>query len=258
MFFVPKISKNIISVSKFASQNQVSIEFLPHCFLVKDLQTGTVLLKGPCVDGVYSWPFSRSPHVFVTQVSDGSSWHHKLGHPSPPILKFLQSRFQLGISHSKSDFCNSCSINKSHRLPFQKSTISSTFPLEVIYSDLWTSPVISHDGYRYYVIFVDHFTKYIWFYPLKHKSDTTLTFIKFKALVETISTTKSKFSIQIMVVNLLPSHPFFPQMGSLTLLLLPIPHNIMAMLNDATDTLLKLVFLSCLTLACLLFKHQSI
>lgn len=192
VLFVPNISKNIISVSKFASQNQVSIQFLPNCFLVKDLQTGTVLLKGPCVDGVYSWPLSRSPQVFVTQVSDGSSWHHKLGHPSPPILKFLQSSFQLGISHSKSDFCNSCSINKSHKLPFQKSTISSTYPLEVIYSDLWTSPVLSHDGYRYYVIFVDHFTKYIWFYPLKHKSDTNLTFIKFKALVENYFKNKIK------------------------------------------------------------------
>lgn len=32
--------------------------------------------------------------------------------------------------------------------------------------------------------FVDHFTKYIWFYPFKHKSDLCDVFLHFKALVE--------------------------------------------------------------------------
>lgn len=37
---------------------------------------------------------------------------------------------------------------------------------------------------KYYVIFVDHFTKYIWLYPLKHKSDVLTIFTHFKSLVE--------------------------------------------------------------------------
>lgn len=45
-------------------------------------------------------------------------------------------------------------------------------------------PLSSHDGYKYYVIFIDHFSKYTWLYPLKFKSDTKASFIKFKALVE--------------------------------------------------------------------------
>ena len=43
---------------------------------------------------------------------------------------------------------------------------------------------MSFDGYKYYLIFVDHFTKYIWFYALRHKSDTKDVFNRFKALVE--------------------------------------------------------------------------
>ena len=38
--------------------------------------------------------------------------------------------------------------------------------------------------FLYYVIFVDHFTKYTWLYPLKNKSDTTFIFENFKQLVE--------------------------------------------------------------------------
>lgn len=44
--------------------------------------------------------------------------------------------------------------------------------------------VISYDGYKYYVIFVDHFTCYIWLYNLKQKSDVHYIFILFKAFVE--------------------------------------------------------------------------
>lgn len=45
----------------------------------------------------------------------------------------------------------------------------------------------SIDGHKYHIIFVDHFCKYIWLYPLKKKSDTTQIFILFKALVEIFS-----------------------------------------------------------------------
>ena len=64
------------------------------------------------------------------------------------------------------------------------SSLTSRTPLDVIFSDVWTAPIHSIDGFKYYVIFVDHFTRYTWLYPLKHKSDVKSTFIKFKAMVE--------------------------------------------------------------------------
>lgn len=42
----------------------------------------------------------------------------------------------------------------------------------------------SHDGYTYYIIFVDHFTKYIWFFPLKRKLNVYSIFIQFKTVME--------------------------------------------------------------------------
>lgn len=49
---------------------------------------------------------------------------------------------------------------------------------------MWTSPVLSHDGFKYYVLFVDHFNKHIWLYPLKYKSDVHEVFIQLKTIVE--------------------------------------------------------------------------
>lgn len=38
--------------------------------------------------------------------------------------------------------------------------------------------------YKYYVLFVDHFSKYIWLYSLKCKLDVLPTLLAYKALVE--------------------------------------------------------------------------
>lgn len=46
------------------------------------------------------------------------------------------------------------------------------------------SPITSVDNFKYYVLFVDHFTRFTWLYPLKLKSQVQATFIAFKALVE--------------------------------------------------------------------------
>ena len=80
--------------------------------------------------------------------------------------------------------CNACHNNKSHKLSFFKSTLVSTQPLETIFSDMWTSPIISTYGFKYYVIFVDHFTGYIWCSPIKQNSEVKPVFIRFKTIVE--------------------------------------------------------------------------
>lgn len=189
VLYVPTMKRNLISISQFCKSNNTSIEFLPSSFHVKDLPTGAILLQGRTKGGVYEWPSSttKTPLIAFSSVKTTlPEWHHRLGHPSLSILKNIVSSFKLDTS-SPSHFnfnCNSCHCNKIHKLPFSTSTIFSSSPLEVIFTDLWTSPVFSIDNFKYYIIFVDHFTKYIWFYPLRRKSDTHNVFVRFKALVE--------------------------------------------------------------------------
>jgi hypothetical protein len=54
-----------------------------------------------------------------------------------------------------------------------------------VFFDVWgPSPILSTNGARYYVIFVDHFSKFTWFYPITCKSDVSSIFPKFQAYVE--------------------------------------------------------------------------
>ena len=126
-------------------------------------------------DDVYEWPttfpsITSSPMFAFSNVKTTSSeWHFRLGHPSLTIMKNIISKCSLPLSSllSSSTHCNACSCNKSHKIQFSSSTLTSSHPLELLFSDVWTSSVSSVDGFQYYVIFVDHYTRYILYYPLK-------------------------------------------------------------------------------------------
>ena len=175
---------------RLCNANKVSVEFFPAHFQVKDLSSGVPLIQGKTKDELYEWPASTSTlSSFFASNSPKTTltdWHYRLGHPSSSILKSVVSNNSLPCIQSipLSSLCPDCAINKTHKLPFSQSTIQSTRPLEYIFTDLWTSPIISIDNYKYYLVLVDHYSRYTWLYPLKMKSQVRETFIAFKALVE--------------------------------------------------------------------------
>ena len=189
VLYVPNLHKNLISVYCLCNTNNVSVEFFPAHFQVKDLSTGDRLLQGRTRDELYEWPVTNQNTISLfaspSPKTTYSSWHSRLDNPSLPILQTLVSQFSLPLSSSeKQNPCSHCFINKSHKLPFYTNSITSTQPLQYIYTDVWSSPITSVDQYKYYLVLVDHYTRYTWCYPLKQKSQVQETFIAFKSLVE--------------------------------------------------------------------------
>lgn len=81
--------------------------------------------------------------------------------------------------------CASCQLGKSTRLPFSPSSFVASKLLERIHCDLWgPSQIVSIQGFRYYVIFIDHWLRFCWLYPLKLKPDFLQAFTVFHKLVE--------------------------------------------------------------------------
>ena len=79
------------------------------------------------------------------------------------------------------------------QLPFPRSTSTTHFPLELVHSDVWgPSPITSINGTRYFVIFVDDFSRFTWFFPLTHKSQVLSSFIHFKNTMENLLNTSLK------------------------------------------------------------------
>nr|KYP59043.1 Retrovirus-related Pol polyprotein from transposon TNT 1-94 [Cajanus cajan] len=76
-------------------------------------------------------------------------------------------------------------MSKAHQLPFTDSTTEYNTPLQLVFSDIWgPSPVASSSGARYYIIFIDAFSKYSWIFLLHTKSQAFDAFNKFKTNVE--------------------------------------------------------------------------
>ena len=121
----------------------------------------------------------------TSQEESALMWHCRLGHMSECGLKILVERNLLhGLKSVNLPFCEHCVISKQHRLKFDRSTAKSKHILNLIHSDVWESPEFSLGGAKYFVSFIDDYSRRLWVYPIKKKSDVFPVFKEFKAQVE--------------------------------------------------------------------------
>lgn len=198
---VPKIAKNLLSVSKLTRDNDVFVEFYRNCFFVKTLQ-GQILLKGNVENGLYCLPrqpessvsVRSSPRAFLGERTSLECWHHRLAHPHESILRRLVSSHKLPVSCNKlAKVCSSCQLGKSRRLHLPSRQGSSAKAFDLVHSDVWgPAPTSSLSGCRYYVSFVDDYSKFVWVYFLHNKSQVHSIVQLFLEMVSTQFSTKIK------------------------------------------------------------------
>ena len=183
----PSITKSLLSVSKLTVDYPCSIEFDSDSVVVKDKQTKQLLTKGSREKDLYVLenPQFMAYYSHRQQATGDGLWHMRLGHPHQDVLQRLSANKAIVINKSSSPFCEACQLGKSSLLPFSDSTFVATKPLERVHCDLWgPSPVVLTQGFRFYAVFVDHFSRFTWLYPLKMKSEFFSVFISFQTFVE--------------------------------------------------------------------------
>jgi hypothetical protein len=125
------------------------------------------------------YPFFSAPSsttrttALATTVSSSSLWHRRLGHLGHATLsKLSSSNAILCNKHIDDHICHACQLGRDVRLPFSESNSRVVKPFDLIHCDLWTSPVVSVSGYKYYLVILDDCTHYTWTFPLRLKSET--------------------------------------------------------------------------------------
>jgi hypothetical protein len=83
------------------------------------------------------------------------------------------------------DLCHACQLGRHTRMPFVSSASLENNNFDLIYCDLWTSPIISISGCKYYMVILDDHSHFVWIFPLRMKSDTFPTLSNFFAFVST-------------------------------------------------------------------------
>ncbi|KAJ9543905.1 hypothetical protein OSB04_023612 [Centaurea solstitialis] len=94
VLYVPTIVKILLSVRKLTTDNNLSIEFDPYGFTLKDFQTRTPLLRCNSVGDLYPLTINSttqvtSPSTFVAVTQD--LWHSRLGHPGSNIFQVFST-----------------------------------------------------------------------------------------------------------------------------------------------------------------------
>jgi transposase InsO family protein len=199
---VPKLQANLFSVSKFVSSG-LKVHFnVDGCTLTAP--NGNVLVVAPCEGNLYQVTFTKVHEADAANIAQSSSkvgatelWHRRLGHLNVRSVRFLQSMVSgmtLGKDEASMPFCEGCVQGKQHRAPFPKDGgTRATKPLEIVHSDV-CGPMrtTSIGGSRYFVTFIDDFSRRVWLYTLKTKGECLEKFKEFKALAETQSEHKIK------------------------------------------------------------------
>ena len=121
-------------------------------------------------------------------------WHMRLGHMSEKGLNLLGKKGLLKYMKKPCmEFCEHCVYGKAHRVSFSTSNHKSRGILDYVHTDVWgPAKVASKGGSRYFVSFVDDYSRYAWVYFLKHKNEVFETFKQWRAMVENRTSRKLK------------------------------------------------------------------
>ena len=194
VFNVPDLSYNLFSVGQLVELGYRIIFYYSGC-IVQDPRTGQELGTGPRAGRMFPMDNFRLPLVAPVSIVEAAAvsstpslalWHARLGYASSSRIQQLASRGLLGSVPTENFDCVSCQLGKQPTLPFNTSESISTDIFDLIHSDIWgPSSVSSIGGSRYFVVFVNDYSRYSWIFHMKHCSELLQVYSNFAKMVET-------------------------------------------------------------------------
>jgi transposase InsO family protein len=201
---VPKLTANLLSVRQLVAKH-LRVEFSDKgCYVLSPSRDEVAIIEEH--EGLYHIKFSKvhskeSAALAHSNLKDDklALWHRRLGHLNIKSVKTLRGMVSgMDLHQLKVDAstftCEGCIEGKQQRLPFAgEGATRATKVLEIVHSDVCgPMKTTSMGGCKYFVTFIDDFSRKIWLYPIKAKSECFEKFKEFKTLVENQSELKIK------------------------------------------------------------------
>jgi transposase InsO family protein len=187
---VPSLSSKLVSVGQLTKELNCIVHIFPDYCIFQDIQTKKILGRGTRRGGLYYLDGVKTGEALLSKSMDGReteilTWHKRLGHPSLRYMKKLLPQLFSNYDYDRI-VCETCIKAKSHRSSYLPSTNKAFSPFELIHTDVWgPSPMCSKAGFRWYIIFVDDFSRMTWLYLLKTKDEVKEIFKVFINMVKT-------------------------------------------------------------------------
>ncbi|PRQ52801.1 putative RNA-directed DNA polymerase [Rosa chinensis] len=188
ILLIPDLAAHLLSIYQLCKQNNCSVWFDEFMCVIQDKVQGKILYQGLSKQGLYPITFdlpifnkasapisgnnkdsvqaSTTPQqsAFLGQQVKHNIWHQRLGHPANEIVKLMLQKCKIEqLVDCMKTVCEPCLLGKFHKLHFSASQTRCASPFELVHSDVWgSSPHLSIDGYRYFVLFIDDCTRFTW------------------------------------------------------------------------------------------------
>ena len=190
VLYVPKLACNLFSVRAAASRGNV-VKFGQSKCWIRD-RDGKLRGMGSLTDKVYQLncePLTtEQASPAVEKRNDVNLWHQRFGHLNTQhLMKIVDKQLALGVKIPKNEklsFCEGCVEGKMHRRPFKPvGEIPSAEKLQLVHSDV-CGPMHteSFGGQKYFVTFIDDFSRCCAVYFMKQKSEVLEKFKEFEAI----------------------------------------------------------------------------
>ncbi|KAG8478423.1 hypothetical protein CXB51_028191 [Gossypium anomalum] len=196
VLLVPEIDRNLLSIAQLLEKGYSVVFKGQECQITNP--NGSSLMTVTMSDKFFEVDWSGDSHSAHTASTENTKlWHQRLGHANFKSMAQMVSK-EMVENFTKTvhieDVCEVCQMGKQARLLFPANTTwRASSKLELVHTDV-CGPMRTESlsGNRYFILFIDDYTRYCWVYFLKHKSKVVQVFMKFKAAMETETGCKIK------------------------------------------------------------------
>jgi transposase InsO family protein len=189
VLYVPSFPVSLVSLSSLVDHMDCHVTVDRENCLIVDKRTGIILGSGIRRNGL--WFLDRridTPCTALT-VSIGEMEakvileYCRLGHLSFDTMSKVFPGIMSKVDKRKL-VCDACEYGKHTRSIYVSKGHRSISPFMLIHSDVWTCSIISISRMKYFVTFIDCYSRMTWIYLMKQKNEVLKCFRDFCSLVE--------------------------------------------------------------------------
>lgn len=186
VLYVPELCANLLSVSAMMKKG-LRIEFGKTECIIRG-ENGKIQATARLVDGMFKLNMDEHRAFAAKDGSNTALWHRRLGHAGISTMQHMKSDWADG---NKS--CETCVLGKHAREPFGESSSKSQRALELVHTDV-CGPMKEGSllSSKYFVTFIDDFSRRVVVFCIEKKSDVYEVFKQFKSQSETETGLKLK------------------------------------------------------------------
>jgi transposase InsO family protein len=179
---VPSFNLSLISVHRLCNKGIRAKFTHDACRVSLD---GKVIMTGYHKRNLYHLrvlPIVHLPPLELAHAAiDINVLHRRLGHRNHDSLRRMVSKGYVENIEKvtgEAEFCEACAGAKARKIHLPPKThASAKRPLQIVHSDVGGPVnVQSHRGYKYWITFIDEYTRHPWVYFLKKKSEAESTY----------------------------------------------------------------------------------